>query len=89
MASITIEYAAKIDASPEKVYAILADYHNGHPAILPKNYFKTVVVEKGGTGEDTLVRIGMKIFISVVCCLVPAAVTGASTLGLWWFYVKK
>ena len=29
----------RIDAAPERVFDILADYRVGHPAILPKRFF--------------------------------------------------
>ena len=35
-----------INAPPEKVYAILADYHEGHPAILPARYFTGLTVRR-------------------------------------------
>jgi hypothetical protein len=45
-----------IDASPAIVYAILSDYQNTHPQILPKPYFTYLTVEKGGQGAGTVVR---------------------------------
>lgn len=43
------------------VYAILADYEEGHPAILPRGYFTHLEVEKGGRGDGTVIRYGLKL----------------------------
>jgi hypothetical protein len=48
-----------IEAPPEKVYAVLADYNESHPAILPKQVFSDLVVEQGGIGAGTVVRVTM------------------------------
>ena len=64
MASYTVEASAHIDAPPEHVYGIIADYHVGHPSILPKA-FKNFVVEKGGTGAGTIIRFEVHAFRTV------------------------
>jgi hypothetical protein len=51
---------ARIDAPAAKVYGIIADYHVGHPSILPPA-FRTLVVESGGVGAGTRIRVEMKI----------------------------
>jgi hypothetical protein len=51
-----------IDAPPEQVYAIVADYHEGHPAILPARYFTDLTVTKGGQGEGTAITVTMNVF---------------------------
>ena len=51
-----------IDAPPDQVYAIISDYHAGHPAILPSRYFTDLAVTEGGQGEGTAVTVHMKIF---------------------------
>lgn len=61
MTRIYIEASAIIDARPEEVYPILADYHEGHPAILPKPYFVDLIVEEGGQGAGTVIRVLMKV----------------------------
>ncbi len=48
----TVVASADMDAPPDRVYAIIADYHNGHPHILPKQ-FRNLTVEKGGVGAGT------------------------------------
>jgi hypothetical protein len=58
------EYAvtarARVNAPPERVYAIIADYRVGHPAILPKQ-FTSLVVETGGTGAGTVIRCELRV----------------------------
>ena len=48
-----------VNAAPGKVYSVIADYHNGHPHILPKRHFSDLQVEKGGVGAGTLIRCTM------------------------------
>ena len=61
MATKEIKVSRIIQEAPEKVYAIIADYHNGHPLILPKPYFVSLEVEEGGYGAGTLIRFQMKL----------------------------
>jgi hypothetical protein len=52
-----VEMSHVIDANPEQLYDIVRDYHVGHPAILPKEYFtKGLTVEQGGVGAGTVIR---------------------------------
>ena len=51
-----------IDAPPAAVYAIFADYHHSHAAVLPKPYFTEMAVEKGGTGAGTEITVHMSVF---------------------------
>lgn len=53
--------AALIPAPPAKVYGIIADYHHGHPRIVPPRHFTSLVVEEGGVGAGTVVRVQMKV----------------------------
>ncbi len=50
-----------IDAPVEAVYAIISDYHDGHPSILPPQYFKEINVEQGGQGAGTVARVEMEV----------------------------
>ncbi len=50
---------ARIPAPAETVYAILADYHQGHPSILPRPHFIAMQVEHGGIGAGTVVSFQM------------------------------
>jgi hypothetical protein len=49
-----VEVSYVIDAHPEELYAVIADYRVGHPAILPKPEFGDLIVEKGGHGTGTV-----------------------------------
>ena len=50
-----------IDAPAEIIYNIIADYRNGHPRILPKQYFLSLNVEEGGFGAGTIVQFQMRL----------------------------
>ena len=62
MGTITVAESAIIDASPQAVYEVIADYRVGHAAILPKPYFEEMTVVKGGRGAGTELRLRMKVF---------------------------
>jgi hypothetical protein len=57
-----VAVSSVIDARPEDVYDLLADYHQGHPTILPRKYFTDLAVEQGGRGSDTVIRVTMRAF---------------------------
>lgn len=61
MGKIHVEASAVIPAEAQKIYDVLADYRDGHPAILPQPYFRELVVEEGGRGAGTVVRVGMEV----------------------------
>ncbi len=61
MAQHRISASALIPASAGQVYAIIADYHNGHPAILPRPPFVLLTVEKGGVGAGTEISFQMRL----------------------------
>ncbi len=58
----TVTASALVEAPADLVYSIIADYHEGHPRILPRKYFTFLAVERGGVGEGTLIRFGMRAF---------------------------
>jgi Polyketide cyclase / dehydrase and lipid transport len=60
MGQIYVKATAILNASAEDVYATIADYHHGHPSILPKG-FSDLQVEQGGYGEGTIIRFKMKV----------------------------
>src|SRR5690348_12868099 len=60
MGQIKVKAEAVLDASSEDVYATIADYHRGHPNILPKESFYDLQVEQGGYGAGTIIRFKMK-----------------------------
>jgi hypothetical protein len=58
--------SALIHAAPEHVYAIIADYHDGHARIIPRPPFVSLEVEEGGTGSGTVIRVGIRMLGKVV-----------------------
>lgn len=60
MRTIRVTGIARVDAPAAKVYGIIADYHVGHPSILPPA-FRNLVVEEGGVGAGTRIRFELKI----------------------------
>ncbi len=56
---------AVINARPKDVHAVIADYHVGHKAILPQPWFEEMVVEEGGQGEGTIVRLRVNVWRQV------------------------
>lgn len=61
MPAIEVSACATVPAPPERVYAVLADYADGHPRILPKRAFRDLVVEEGGRGAGTVIRFDMTV----------------------------
>ena len=61
MRELSVKVSAMLDASPEAVYATIADYRQGHPAILPEKYLYDLQVEKGGYGAGTVIRFRSRI----------------------------
>ena len=54
--------ASKLISSPaQRIYDLIADYRNGHPRILPKPYFVSLQVEKGGYGAGTVINFQMQL----------------------------
>ena len=60
MAQHLISASALIEAPASEVYAIIADYHEGHPRILPKPPFVALEVDKGGVGAGTEIMCQMR-----------------------------
>lgn len=56
-----VEVTQDIPAPAERIYAVIADYQTGHPAILPKPYFTSLTVEQGGYGAGTVVLVHMNV----------------------------
>ena len=56
MATLVVSQSRRIPAPPREVYAIIADYTEGHPHIMPSAYFRNIEVEKGGVGAGTRIR---------------------------------
>ena len=55
-----ISASAIIPARRERVYSLLANYHDGHARILPKQ-FSNLVVEQGGVGAGTVIRFEVRL----------------------------
>jgi len=56
-----IEASARLRAPRQRVYETIADYHVGHPRILPKQ-FSGLTVEHGGIGAGTVIRFNTTFF---------------------------
>lgn len=54
--------SAVIGAPAARAYALIADYRDGHPRILPPRAFRSLVVEQGGYGAGTVIRFEMVAF---------------------------
>jgi Polyketide cyclase / dehydrase and lipid transport len=62
---IRVSATSIVSAPAPVVYGILADYREGHPAILPRRYFEGLEVETGGHGAGTRIRFKVRAFGSV------------------------
>ena len=54
MSHIFVRCEQVIQARPEVIFDVLADYENKHPRILPSN-FLDYTVERGGYGNGTVI----------------------------------
>src|SRR5262245_56834492 len=61
MITYQVTASAAMNAPAEQVYNIIADYRNGHPHLLPKQ-FSNLLVEEGGYGAGTRIRFQMTAF---------------------------
>ena len=61
MPSHSVSVTGTVSAPAARGYAIIADYRDGHPRIIPKPPFGELIVEKGGVGAGTVIRFTMKI----------------------------
>lgn len=61
MNTLHISVADTINGRAADIYNTLADYHIGHPAVLPKPYFAQLVVKEGGQGAGTRTRVDMEV----------------------------
>ena len=55
-----ITASALIPARRERVYSLIANYRDGHPRIVPKQ-FSNLTVEQGGVGAGTVIRFQMSV----------------------------
>jgi len=56
-----VTVSAIIPARRERIYSLIANYHEGHPRIVPKQ-FSNLTVEQGGVGAGTVIRFQMSVF---------------------------
>ena len=56
-----VSASAIIPARRERIYSLIANYRDGHPRILPKQ-FSNLMVEQGGVGTGTVIRFQMSVF---------------------------
>jgi hypothetical protein len=56
-----VSETARVPAPAPAVYALLADYRDGHPRVLPPRYFENLVVDRGGRGAGTEIRFDMRL----------------------------
>jgi hypothetical protein len=61
MAKHRVAASRLITAPAHIIYALLADYQTGHPSILPKPYFVSLNIEKGGIGAGTVINFQMQL----------------------------
>lgn len=59
MPNFSVSATARVGAPAAVTYGIIADYHNGHPHILPAKYFRNLTVEQGGVGAGTRIKFQM------------------------------
>ncbi len=62
MTSVTVSVTDIIPANHEQVYSVIADYHKGHQAILPRPAFQEMKVLEGGYGAGTRIYIHTKMW---------------------------
>jgi hypothetical protein len=58
--SISVAASRRIPAPAPLIYAVLADYHVGHPRILA-SAFSNLDVEQGGVGDGTIITFDMRV----------------------------
>ena len=57
-----VSVSADIGAPSSEVYRLLADYHTGHPRILPPEFFGSLRVLTGGVGDGTVITFDLFAF---------------------------
>jgi hypothetical protein len=60
MSQVDAQTERLIAASPQRVWALLADYRNNRPRILPPEYFEDYRVEQGGDGAGTVISYRLR-----------------------------
>src|SRR5262245_63172425 len=57
-----VSVQSEIGVPADRAYAIIADYRDGHPQIIPRPPFVDLVVEEGGIGAGTMIRFRIRSF---------------------------
>src|SRR4051812_26644140 len=61
MPSHRVSVEAEVNAPAGPTYAVIADYRDGHPRIIPRPPFVSLDVEQGGIGAGTIIRCAMRV----------------------------
>lgn len=61
MSRFRISAEGLVSAPAAVAYAVIADYREGHPRILPRPPFISLDVEHGGIGAGTIIRCQLKV----------------------------
>lgn len=59
---VHVEASKIIEARSSEIYDVVSDYQVGHPAILPKQFFTSLKVIKGGKGAGTELVVEMNVY---------------------------
>ena len=62
MARHVVRVQGVIAAPPAAAYAVIADYRDWHPWIIPRPPFVDLQVDEGGVGAGTVIRFSMRAF---------------------------
>jgi hypothetical protein len=62
MPIVTASAVAPVPGAAQKIYDVIADYTHHHQQILPRAYFRTMVVEAGGVGAGTVIQVEMEVY---------------------------
>ena len=65
MPSRVISDSALVAAPADTLYRIIADYHAGHPRIIPRPPFVGLEVVEGGIGDGTVIRVRIRVLGTV------------------------
>jgi uncharacterized protein YndB with AHSA1/START domain len=56
-----VSASRRVDVPPAQVYAVIADYRQHHPNIVPPEYFGRLEVLEGGVGAGTRTLVEMRV----------------------------
>ncbi len=72
MAAHQFSVSAHIAVPAQTLYSIIADYHQGHPQIIPRPPFISLIVEEGGVGSGTVIQMRTQLMgkLQTIRCVV-------------------